>query len=73
MAKVDARRYMDSDVIVRLVENRPEAQIIERLEFEASEGSWTIVVSALSVIEVSTRPAILRWESVLPHLINLLS
>ena len=48
-----AYRYFDSDVITRLLENRPEAQIIESLADEAASGRWTLVISAITLLEVT--------------------
>lgn len=53
MAERLTRRYFDSDTIPRLVENAPEAPIIEALVAEASAGQWTLVVSAVSMLEVT--------------------
>jgi predicted nucleic acid-binding protein len=50
------RRYLDSDVITRFVENAPEAATIERALREAADGRWTAVICANSMLEVSRAP-----------------
>jgi hypothetical protein len=56
MPRGPARRYFDSDVILRFVENRPEKAIISPLIVEAERNQWTIVVSSISIVECSRRP-----------------
>lgn len=53
MAERRPRRYFDSDTILRLVENAPEAPSIEALITEAEAGQRTIVVSVVSMLEVT--------------------
>lgn len=56
MAKGRPRRYFDSDIIIRYVYNDPDvAPVVEALIEEAKAGDWRLVVSALSMLEV-TRP-----------------
>lgn len=50
------RRYFDSDVIIRLVENRPEAESIEALIRQAVAGDWKLVISSLSMLEITREP-----------------
>lgn len=56
MAKGLPRRYFDSDIIIRYVHNDPDAgPVVEALLQEEDAGRWTLVVSAVSMLEV-TRP-----------------
>jgi predicted nucleic acid-binding protein len=57
------RRYFDSNAIIHYVYNDPDAgPVVEALLQEAAAGEWRVVVSAVSVVEV-TRP---RFKSVDP-------
>jgi predicted nucleic acid-binding protein len=57
MARPLSRRYFDSVTIIRYVENDTEAQpVVQALINEASAGSWVLVVSALTLLEVTRRP-----------------
>lgn len=53
MAKRQARRYFDSAVITRLVENRDPELTIQTLVQEAASGNWTLVLSTVSMLEVT--------------------
>jgi predicted nucleic acid-binding protein len=53
MADRPERRYFDSDVITRFLENRPEREIIESLVDEAASEQWTLTVSAITLLEVT--------------------
>ncbi len=53
MAKRQARRYFDSDVVTRLVENRDPELSIQTLVQEAASGNWTLVLSTISMLEVT--------------------
>lgn len=55
MANRPPRRFFDSDVLNRLLENRGEADTIEALVQQAASGRWTIVVTSVTLLEV-TRP-----------------
>lgn len=56
MTKRLARRYFDSDVIIRFVMNRPESSIIQRLIEDAAAKRWQLVVCAVSFVEVTRSP-----------------
>lgn len=53
MARRQARRFFDSDVVTRLVENRDPELRIQTLVQEAASGNWTLVLSTVSMLEVT--------------------
>lgn len=53
MANQPPRRFFDSDVLTRLLENREEAETIEALVYEAAAGRWTLVVTSVTLLEVT--------------------
>lgn len=56
MTRALSRRYFDSDTIIRYVYNDPDTgPIVDALLGEAASGEWTLVVSAISLLEI-TRP-----------------
>ena len=57
MADQRSRRYFDSDVIIHLIENHPDhAATIEMLIEQARDGEWRLIVSAISMVEVTRSP-----------------
>jgi predicted nucleic acid-binding protein len=56
MARDLPRRYFDSDTIIRYVENDADAHpVVHALINEAADGRWNLVVSTLTLLEVTRR------------------
>jgi len=54
MAKGLPRRFFDSDAIIHFINGEPDAgPVVGALMEEASAGQWTLVVSAVTMLEVT--------------------